>query len=381
MFKKVNHQYILDTKCRIMPYWLLASNVANAAGPFTTSGAEGLAVLFYIFLAIGIAYFLVFVLLLYFSFFAISVKVKKVSRVFLGLFFIPLGLTISSIYFTPNYPDVQNNLPEGKNYEEVTMFKNRVISRKNGEVIIIPHDYYYPDETRFLFSDNYKTTENGEKIYEVDIAYIRNMYDFYREQPEKFPQRHGTNQFKFTIPIFPITVDKYKFVNNKMAYLIVANEPNTKRIFGEDRNAKRALKAIEDILDRPRKADFEEFLAVIDLMFKLDSNWQIPVKVIIKNLGWKKRTDVLIKKGVDLNGMWEIPGRKDWSYSPLLWAVSHDHKFDEVEYLIEAGADPHKKNSHGKSPYEELKNRLKTKNDIGKFYSSKAEELVQLMKK
>ncbi|MFT5427210.1 MAG: hypothetical protein ACI9ZT_002169 [Gammaproteobacteria bacterium] len=82
-----------------------------------------------------------------------------------------------------------------------------------------------------------------------------------------------------------------------------------------------------------------------------------------------------------MNGLWEIPGRTDWSYSPLLWAVSHDHIFDEVEYLIEAGADPHKKNSLGESPYEELKTRLKTGNDIGKSYRSKAEELVQLMEK
>lgn len=381
MFKKTNHQHILYAMRLIITCWLLSSGVANAAGPFTSSGAEGLSVLINVFLVIGVVYFLILVFLGYFSFFTTSVKVKKLSRVFLGVFLIPIGLFIFGGYFTLNYPDLQNNLPEGRNYEEVTLFKNRVITRKNGEIIIVPHDYYYPDGTRFLFSDNYNMTENGEKIYEVDIAYTRSMHDFYREQPENFPQRRGTNRFKFTIPVFSIPVDKYKFVNNKMAYLIKPDEPNTKQIFGENRNAKRALKAIEDILHEPGESDFDEFLAAIDLMYKLDANWQIPVKVLIENLGWKKRTDVLIKKGVDVNGLWKVPGRKNWSYSPLLWAVSHDHKFDQVEYLIEAGADPHKKNSLGESPYEELKKRLKITNAISMFYRPKAEELVKLMEK
>ena len=381
MFKKVNHRYILGAICLIITCWLPAPGVADAAGPFTSSGAEGIAALFYLFIAIGIVYSLIFAVLLYFSFVAKSVKVKKISRVFLVIFFIPLGLTIFSIYFTPYYPDLQNNLPEGKNYEEVTFFKNSVITRKNGEIVIVPYDYYYPEGTRFSFSGNYHAAENGEKIYDVDIAYTRTMYDFYRERPDKFSQRHGSNQFKFAIPIFPVPVDKYKFVNNKTAYLIVPNEPNTRRIFGEDRNAKRALKAIEDILYRPEKADVDEFTAAIDLMYKLDSNWQIPARVLIENLDRKKRTDLLIKKGVDVNGLWESPERKDWSYSPLLWAVSHDHLFDKVEYLIEAGADPHKKNSLGTSPYEKLKYRLKVTNAIGKSYRSKAEELVQLMEK
>jgi energy-coupling factor transporter transmembrane protein EcfT len=365
--------------CPIMVFILLASEAAHSAGPFTSSG--GLAGLFYFMLIIGIVGLLVIFLLLYFSFSTKTVEYNKASRIILGLVLILLSLMFFSNFFTLNYPDLRNNLPNGKNYEEVSLFNNRVISRNNGEIIIVPHDHYYPDGTRFLFSENYNTNEKGEKIYDVDIAYTRDMYDFKRKRPSKFPQKRGSNQFKITIPVFPVAVAKYKFIYNKKAYLIVPNEPKTKQIFVENEHAKGAFKAVEDSLNYPRETDFEEFLEAIELMSTLDKSQNNMVEVLINNLGWKKRTDELINKGVDVNGLWETPGRNDWSYSPLLWAVNHDHIFDQVEYLLESGADPHKQNSLGESPYEELKFRLKAGNNIGKPYISKAQELVRLMEK